>query len=84
MQNQANMKNQHWIQPGTAGHTDKRSVQVATVQHAPHKIWDMTPQQNAEKSKEVPLGISCGCPKVDETHQQGNEIKLKLINYWIP
>ena len=65
------MTNLHDIQPGTAGHTDTRSAQVTTVQHEPQEIHNMTPQQNAETPKELSLGISGGCLKVDwENHQE--------------
>ena len=65
------MTNLHGILSGTDGHTDTRSAHGTTVQHARQEIQDMTPQQDAEASKEAPLGMSYGYLKFDGVHQQG-------------
>ena len=59
------------IQLGTVGHTDTRSEQGTTLKDAPQEIQDMSPQQNLDTPKEVLLGMSGRCLKVDGVHQQG-------------
>ena len=54
------MTSHHGIQLGTDVHKGKRSVQSTAAQHATRENQGMTLHQNAEISKEVPLGMSRG------------------------